>query len=190
MRPIRDAVVVVARVLIAALSGAILLAGPAAAQARGGGPVCVYEHAGFNGRQLCFHAGQSVPRIRDHGDFWNDRVSSISIAPGFSVRVCQHDGFAGRCATYDRSITNLAHQGFNDEISSLSVNRPHAGGPPPPGGPGFGRDDLREQMYGFRDACERGDRRACVRLGIIIGEHRERRAQWQRESPDLFWWDR
>lgn len=190
MRPIRDAVLVLASALTAMLLAAAL-APPAMAQGRGGGPVCVYEHAGFNGRQLCFHAGQSVPRIRDYGDFWNDRVSSISVAPGFSVRVCQHDGFAGRCQTYDRSITNLAHQSFNDEISSLSVNAPGAMRPPGPGGPpGPGRDDLREQMYGLRDACERGDRRACVRFGIIIGEHRERRAQWQRENPDLFWWER
>jgi hypothetical protein len=190
MRPIRDAVLVFASAFAAVLLAAAL-APPAMAQGRGGGPVCVYEHAGFNGRQLCFHAGQSVPRIRAFGDFWNDRVSSISIAPGFSVRVCQHDGFAGRCQTYDRSITNLARQSFNDEISSLSVNAPGAFRPPGPGGlPGPGRDDLREQMYGLRDACERGDRRACVRFGIIIGEHRERRAQWQRENPDLFWWER
>jgi hypothetical protein len=189
MPAIRDAVLMFGAV-VAALFATAMFAAPALAQGRGGGPVCVYEHAGFNGRQLCFHAGQSVQRIRNYGDFWNDKVSSISIAPGFSVRVCQHDGFAGRCSTYDRSITNLANQGFNDEISSLSVTGRGFGGPPGPGGPGPGRDDLREQMYGLRDACERGDRRACVRLGIIIGEHRERRAQWQRESPDLFWWER
>lgn len=187
MHLIRDAFCAFASVL----SVVVLCAVPATAQGRGqgGGPVCVYEHAGFNGRQLCFQAGQSVPRIRQYGDFWNDRVSSISVAPGFSVRVCQHDGFAGRCSTYDRSITNLANQGFNDEVSSLSVTGRGFGGPPGPP-PGPGRDDIREQMYGLRDACERGDRRACVRFGIIIGEHRERRAQWQRENPDLFWWER
>ena len=27
-------------------------------------------------------------------------------------------------------------------------------------------------------------------FGIIIGENRERRAQWRRESPDFFWWER
>ena len=39
-------------------------------------------------------------------------------------------------------------------------------------------------------ACEAGDTRACVQFGIIIGENRERRAQWRRESPELFWWER
>jgi hypothetical protein len=55
---------------------------------------------------------------------------------------------------------------------------------PPP------RDELRERMFGLRAACEDGDRRACVKLGIIIGENRERRAAWRREHPDLFFYER
>jgi hypothetical protein len=55
--------------------------------------------------------------------------------------------------------------------------------PPPPPRP---RDELREQMLGLRVACDDGDRRACVRLGIIIGEHRERHEEWRREHPDVF----
>ena len=52
------------------------------------------------------------------------------------------------------------------------------------------RDEIRERMFALRSECEEGHRRACVRLGIIIGEHRERRAEWRREHPDLFWWER
>lgn len=87
----------------AAIAGCIMLAAapssmtgitPAAAQA-GGGPVCVFEHVNFSGRQLCFGPGQSIPIIRSYGDFWNDRISSIAVAPGFVVRACQHDGFQG-----------------------------------------------------------------------------------------------
>jgi hypothetical protein len=51
-------------------------------------------------------------------------------------------------------------------------------------------NELRERMFELRSDCDDGDRRACVRLGIIIGENRERRAAWRREHPDLFWWDR
>jgi hypothetical protein len=40
------------------------------------------------------------------------------------------------------------------------------------------------------EACEDGDRRACVRLGIIIGENRERRAAWRREHPEAFFYER
>ena len=52
------------------------------------------------------------------------------------------------------------------------------------------RDELRERMLGLRIACEDGDRRACVRLGIIIGEHRERREEWRREHPEVFFFER
>src|SRR5207244_4338537 len=51
------------------------------------------------------------------------------------------------------------------------------------------RDEIRERMFALRAECEDGNRRACVRLGIIIGEHREHRAAWRREHPDLFWWE-
>jgi len=30
----------------------------------------------------------------------------------------------------------------------------------------------------------------CVRLGILIGENRERRAAWRREHPDAFFYER
>jgi hypothetical protein len=59
--------------------------------------------------------------------------------------------------------------------------------PPPPPPP---RDELRERMRRLRMACEDGDRRACVRFGIIIGEHRERRERWRREDPDMFFYER
>ena len=59
--------------------------------------------------------------------------------------------------------------------------------PPPPPPP---RDELRARMFELREACEDGDKRACVRLGIIIGEHRERREAWRREHPELFFFER
>ena len=62
------------------------------------------------------------------------------------------------------------------------------GGPPP--GAGGGRGDRRGEMFELRRACEAGDTRACVQFGIIIGENRERRSQWRRENPELFWWER
>ena len=62
--------------------------------------------------------------------------------------------------------------------------------PPPRRGEGDARDELRERMFRLRSACENDDRRACVRLGIIIGEHKERREAWRREHPDLFFWER
>jgi hypothetical protein len=52
------------------------------------------------------------------------------------------------------------------------------------------RDELGDRMLQLREGCEDGDRRACVRLGILIGENRERRAAWRREHPDVFFYER
>jgi hypothetical protein len=52
------------------------------------------------------------------------------------------------------------------------------------------QEELGERMHAFQEACERGDRRACVRFGILIGENRERMVEWRRERPEFFWWDR
>jgi hypothetical protein len=71
----------------------------------------------------------------------------------------------------------------------VDPGRPRPDYAPPPR-EGTRRDEIRERMFVLRRECEDGDRRACVRLGIIIGEHRERRAAWRRENPDLFWWER
>jgi len=62
--------------------------------------------------------------------------------------------------------------------------------PPPPPSPPVVQDPLRDRMFELRGGCEAGDRRACVQLGIIIGENRERRAAWRREYPDVFFYER
>jgi hypothetical protein len=62
--------------------------------------------------------------------------------------------------------------------------------PGPPGPPPGRRDDLRARMLELRQACQDGDRRACVRFGILIGENRARRDQMRRENPDFFWYER
>jgi hypothetical protein len=61
---------------------------------------------------------------------------------------------------------------------------------PPPPRARIVRDELGDRMLQLREGCEDGDRRACVRLGIIIGENRERRAAWRRDHPDVFFYER
>ncbi len=51
------------------------------------------------------------------------------------------------------------------------------------------RDELSDRMLNLRERCDDGDRRACVRLGILIGEHRERRAAWRHEHPEVFFYE-
>jgi hypothetical protein len=81
-----------------------------------------------------------------------------------------------------------------EEIGPNSAYQPPDYVPPRQHAPSPSEDhrwiELRERMFELRSACEEDDRRACVRLGIIIGENRARRAAWRRESPDLFWWER
>jgi hypothetical protein len=52
------------------------------------------------------------------------------------------------------------------------------------------RDELSDRMMDFRARCEDGDRRSCVRLGILIGENRNRREMWRREHPEVFFYER
>ena len=52
------------------------------------------------------------------------------------------------------------------------------------------RDELRERMLRLRAECEDGERRACVRFGIILGENRQRQAEWRREHPEVFFFER
>jgi hypothetical protein len=52
------------------------------------------------------------------------------------------------------------------------------------------RDEVRDMMFRLHRACDDGDRRACIQFGMIVGENREYRAQWRREHPELFGWER
>jgi len=54
-----------------------------------------------------------------------------------------------------------------------------------------GREAERElELRRLHELCDHGDRRACVRFGIILGESRERHEEWRRMHPEYFWWER
>jgi hypothetical protein len=76
------------------------------------------------------------------------------------------------------------------EYCAAAAAAPVEVAPPPPPAARIMRDELSERMMYLREGCEDGDRRACVRLGIIIGENRERRAAWRREHPEVFFYER
>jgi uncharacterized protein YcfJ len=74
----------------------------------------------------------------------------------------------------------------------LVVSPEYCAGPPPQPvavAPRY-QDELGDRLVEYREGCEAGDRRACVRLGILIGENRERRAAWRHEHPDAFFYER
>lgn len=46
------------------------------------------------------------------------------------------------------------------------------------------------RMQQLQDLCDSGSRRACIRFGMILGQNREREAQWRRSRPDFYSWER
>jgi len=50
--------------------------------------------------------------------------------------------------------------------------------------------DVPAELLGFHQLCDRGDRKACVRFGMILGRMQERHAEWRRVHPEWFWWER
>ena len=45
------------------------------------------------------------------------------------------------------------------------------------------------EIIGFHQLCEKGDRRACVRFGILLGRNEQRHADWRRAHAEWFWWE-
>ena len=46
------------------------------------------------------------------------------------------------------------------------------------------------ELVGFHQACDHGDRKACVRFGMLLQEMRDHHAEWRRGHPEWFWWER
>jgi hypothetical protein len=56
--------------------------------------------------------------------------------------------------------------------------------------PAKAQNNVEAEMIGFHQLCEKGDRRACVRFGILIGKNEQRHADWRRSHGDWWWWER
>jgi hypothetical protein len=51
-------------------------------------------------------------------------------------------------------------------------------------------DPMFDRLQRLRDACDDGNRSACIRFGVMLGENRERERQWRNERPDFYRWER
>jgi hypothetical protein len=49
---------------------------------------------------------------------------------------------------------------------------------------------MEAEMIGFHQLCEKGDRKACIRFGILIGRNEQRNADWRRSHAEWFWFER
>ena len=96
---------------------------------------------------------------------------------------CSNDIFGDPAPHSTKSCSYVA-RGGGVELRPRGPDR----GPPVVASPQ--RDELRDRMLELRQACEEDDKRACVRLGILIGENRARREAWRRDHPDVFFYER
>jgi hypothetical protein len=51
------------------------------------------------------------------------------------------------------------------------------------------QDAVEAEMVGYHQLCEKGDRKACIRFGILIGRNEQRHADWRRAHADWWWWE-
>ena len=45
------------------------------------------------------------------------------------------------------------------------------------------------ELLGLHQLCNKGDRKACVRFGMLLGEAKERHADWRKLHADWWWWE-
>jgi hypothetical protein len=50
--------------------------------------------------------------------------------------------------------------------------------------------DHQAELIGFHQLCNQGDRKACIRFGIMLGENKERHIEWRKTHPEFWWWER
>ena len=56
--------------------------------------------------------------------------------------------------------------------------------------PAHAQGAVEAEILGFHQLCEKGDRKACIRFGILIGRNEQRNADWRRAHADWFWFER
>jgi hypothetical protein len=54
--------------------------------------------------------------------------------------------------------------------------------------PAHAQDAVEAEIVGYHQLCEKGDRKACIRFGILIGRNEQRHADWRRAHAD-WWWE-
>ena len=52
------------------------------------------------------------------------------------------------------------------------------------------QDAVEAEMLGYHQLCQKGDRKACIRFGILIGRNEQRHADWRRTHADWWWWEK
>lgn len=91
----------------------------------GGIGITVFRDENFRGRNATFR--QDIPDLRAYG--FNDRITSLRVAPGQYWEACDRTNYQGRCQVFSGEESDLRNLGWTDRISSL--RRVRSGGRPP-----------------------------------------------------------
>ncbi|WP_369799659.1 beta/gamma crystallin domain-containing protein [Brevibacillus sp. SKDU10] len=83
-----------------------------------------FEHIDGNGASFTLNSGDSLSYV---GDRWNDRISSVRVAPRTLVVLYEHINFTGSTKILEnlrnRSRLFNIHEDFNDMVSSIKTFR-------------------------------------------------------------------
>ncbi len=82
--------------------------------------VCVYDLPNYAGTNICVDTGVSAANVTG---FWNNRVTSLRVTGGASVRFCQNPNFGGFCNTFSNDVPLLGAP-LNNNASSYDVLPP------------------------------------------------------------------
>ena len=104
-----------ARVIALVVAVLALRVGVSVAQPSQVGGVTVSDDVNFRGASMTFRS--DVPDLRDVQ--FNDRISSLRVAPGESWEVCENANYGGRCIVVSGSERDLRTRGLNDLITSM-----------------------------------------------------------------------
>jgi len=90
----------------------------------GGIGITVFRDENFRGQNATFR--QDVPDLRQYG--LNDRITSLTVAPGEYWEAGESTNYQGRCQVFSGEERNLGRVGWTDKISSLRRVRGGGGG--------------------------------------------------------------
>ena len=119
-------------------------------RAIGGIGLTVFRDENFRGENATFR--QDVPDLRRYG--FNDRITSLRVAPGEYWEACERTNYQGRCQVFSGEERDLRRIGWTDRISSVRRVRGGGGGG---GNPGPFPPDTRRGIVLYDDPYFRGN---------------------------------
>jgi len=79
--------------------------------------VCFYKNSNFGGSSFCVSPGSQDNKLPSN---WNNKISSIKLYNGASVKVCRNQNYFGGCKTYGTSKSHLPPL-YNNKITSFKA---------------------------------------------------------------------